>query len=406
MKILVLNCGGSSMKYQIIDMDGERVCVKGKIDRLGTDRARLVHETAGKPRIESDTNIRDYAEGISFVTAKLKEDRVIRGTADVSAVAHKLAHGGKRFRDAVLITDEVLDAIRECSVLAPVHNPPGIRGIEVCRELLPGIPQVGVFETAFHATIPDYAYMYGVPYEWYEKYGVRKYGFHGASHSFVVDRAAAIVGRPKEDLKIVSCHLGSGTSVACVMHGKSLDISSGFTPQSGTIMSTRPGDFDPWVLPYLMERTGLSVEELSRKLVREGGLLGISGVSGDMRDIEEAAARGNDRARLALDVFCYHVKRYIGSFVASMNGIDVLIFTGGIGENDPAIRARIADRLDYLGIVVDGTRNQALSGLEGMISPEGTRVKVLVIPTDEERVVARQAAQVLWAAGRERNKCE
>lgn len=382
------------MKYQLIDMDGEKVLAKGLVDRLGTDRAVLKHESIGKPRIEGPTDIRDFADGIKFVVNKLMEDGVVQQLEQISAFAHKLAHGGEKFRGAVLLTDEVLAAVAECNILAPVHNPPSLKGIEVCRKLLPSIPQVAVFETAFHGTIPDYAYVYGIPFEWYTKHKVRKYGFHGASHSYVTERASELVGRPKEELKIISCHLGSGTSVAAIKFGCSVDVSSGFTPQSGTIMSTRPGDFDPWVFPYLMEREQISAEELATRLVKEGGLLGISGVSGDMRDILEAARTGNDRARLAVEVFCYHVKKYIGCYAGVMNGVDVLVFTGGIGEHSPEIRERICRDMDFLGIRIDRTKNPSVHR-EGEISADGSRVRVLVIATNEEIMVARLAASLV-----------
>lgn len=393
-KILVLNCGGSSMKYQLIDMDTERALAKGLVDRLGTDKAVLTHESIGRPKLQTPTGIRDFADGIKFVTSKLVEDGVVRQVEDICAFAHKLAHGGEKFRGAAFLTDEVISAVRECSILAPVHNPPSLKGIEVCRRLFPSIPQVAVFETAFHTTIPDYAYTYGVPFEWYTKHKVRKYGFHGASHSYVAERVSELVGRPKEELKIISCHLGSGTSVAAIKFGRSVDVSSGFTPQSGTIMSTRPGDFDPWVFPYLMERERLSAEELSDKLVREGGLLGISGVSGDMRDILEAARAGNSRAALAVNVFSYHVKKYIGSYAAVMNGLDVLAFTGGIGERSPEIRERVGREMDFLGIRIDSMKNQSV-GSEGEISADNSRAKVFVIATNEELMVARHARALL-----------
>ncbi len=394
MKILVLNCGGSSMKYQLMDMITEHSLAKGVVDRPGTDKAVLTHESVGKPKLKGPTGIRDFADGIKFVTSKLMEDGIIRRTEDIDAFAHKLAHGGEKFRGAVLLTDEVISTVAECSILAPVHNPPSLRGIEMCRRLFPSIPQVAVFETAFHTTIPDYAYIYGIPFEWYTKHNIRKYGFHGASHSYVTEKSAELVGRPKEELKIVSCHLGSGTSVAAIRFGRSVDVSSGFTPQSGTIMSTRPGDFDPWVFPYLMQREALSAEELNKKLVKEGGLLGISGVSGDMRDILEAARAGNDRARLTVDVLCYHVKKYIGSYAAVMNGLDVLAFTGGIGERSPEIRERVGWEMNFLGIRIDSMKNQSV-GSEGEISADDSRAKVFVIATNEELMVARHATALL-----------
>jgi acetate kinase len=397
-KILVLNCGGSSMKYQLLDMDNERVIVKGMIDRLGSDKAILKHETAGVRKIEEPTGIRDFSEGIGFLVNRLLSDGVIKNIAEIDAFAHKLAHGGERFTGSVLIDDEVLDGMRECSILAPVHNPPSIRGIEISREIVPDIPQIGVFETTFHRSLPAYVWMYGIPYEWYEKHGVRKYGFHGASHGWAARRVEKITGTPASELKIVSCHLGSGTSVCGIKYGRSIDISSGFTPQSGTIMSTRPGDFDPWVFPFLMQREGLTADELNQALVKRGGLLGISGVSGDMRDIEEAANEGNERAKLTIDVFCYQVKKYIGAFTAAMNGLDVLVFTGGIGENGSEIRSQITCDMDYFGIKIDPDKN-SVRGRECIISSDDSKVKVVVILTNEELMVATQAKELLESVG-------
>ena len=382
------------MKYQLIDMTSETVLVKGLVDRLGTEKATLKYEIAGKGLIQSPVRIKDFADGIRLVISTLIEHNVVEDIQDISAFAHKIAHGGPKFREAVLITDEVISAISEYGALAQVHNPPSLKGIILCQETFPTIPQLAYFETGFHTTLPDYVYTYGVPSDWASKHKVRKYGFHGASHSYVTERAADLLGMAKEDIKLVSCHLGSGTSVAAVEFGRSVDISSGLTPQSGTIMSTRPGDFDPWVFPYLMSREGISSDDLTRKLITEGGLLGISGVSGDMRDILDAARDGNEKAELAVNVFCYQVKKYIGSYVAAMNGIDVLVFTGGIGEHSPEIRERIGERMDYLGIIIDPEKNSQL-GVEGCISADDSRVSVLVINTDEEYVVAKHTAAVL-----------
>lgn len=394
MKILVLNCGGSSFKYQLLDMTQEVVLARGGLDRMGSTDAVLVYQAGDEIRLKGPTDVRGFTDGIRFVVDRLIQDRVVSGVSDISAVAHKLAHGGELFSGTVRIDDEVLAALRQLGALAPVHNPPNIRGIEVCRDLLPGVPQIGSFETAFHRSVPAKAYTYGVPYEWYERYGVRKYGFHGASHSYVARRVAEMVGRAPEELRTVSCHLGSGTSVAAIAFGRSIDISSGFTPQSGTIMSTRPGDFDPWVIPYMAEQTGLDNESLSRELVSRGGLLGISGLSGDMRDLEAAACEGHERARLAVEVFCYQVKKYIGAFTAAMNGLDCLVFTGGIGENSAPIRAGIAGGLDSLGVYLDDVRNSGLVG-EGLISTVDSQVQVAVVVANEELVVARQAAELL-----------
>jgi acetate kinase len=392
-KILVLNCGGSSLKYQLLAMDTETVLARGGVDRLGTTQAVFTHSAGGREETGREQN-RDVAGAIRAVIERLRRDGVVTSGSGIAAVAHKLAHGGELFSGTVLITDEVLAALRSLSDLAPVHNPPNIRGVEVCRELLPGIPQVGSFETAFHHTVQAYAYTYGVPYAWYKDYGVRKYGFHGASHSYVAQRAPELAALPAATTCVVSCHLGSGTSVAAIAGGHSVDISSGLTPQSGTIMSTRPGDFDPWVFPYVMERTGMTAAEVNRALVSTGGLLGISGVSGDMRDLENAAAAGHERAQLAIDVFCYQVKKYIGAFAAVLNGIDCLAFTGGIGENSALVREKTAGGLDYLGVVLDEQANRQLAG-EGVISAPQSQVRVVVVKANEELVVARQVVRLL-----------
>lgn len=389
------------MKYQLLDMTEESVLVKGSIDRLGSEAVSLEHTVRGSRRASGPTAIRDFAGAIRFLVEQLPADGVISGVEDIAAVAHKLAHGGEIFSGTVLIDDQVLAALRKLSTLAPVHNPPNIRGVELCQELFPGVAQVGSFETAFHHTLPPYAYTYGVPHEWERSYGVRKYGFHGASHSYAAQRVAQMLGQPATELRTISCHLGSGTSVAAIAFGRSVDISSGLTPQSGTIMSTRPGDFDPWVFPYIMERTGMSAAEVNAELVSRGGLLGVSGRSGDMRDLEEAAAAGDERAQLAVDMLCYQVKKYIGAFAAVMNGLDCLVFTGGIGENSVRVRAQSAGGLDYLGVVVNEEENRLLRK-EGLISAPESRVKVAVVHTNEELVVARQAAALLRMMGKGR----
>ncbi|MGI6284865.1 acetate kinase [Neomoorella humiferrea] len=394
MKLLILNCGGSSMKYQVLDMPAERVLVKGGIDRLFTSRAEIKHWVEGRELICSPLPNADFTEGIRWLVNALKEDGIIDRVTDIDAIAHKIAHGGEKFRQPVLINEEVLTAITALYTLAPVHLPPAVAGIRVCMQLLPGVPQYAVFETNFHQTLPPYAYIYGLPYEWYEKYGIRKYGFHGTSHRYVAETAARILGKELRDLKLISCHLGSGTSVAAIKYGQSVDISSGLTPQSGTIMSTRPGDFDPWVFPFIMELTGMTAAEVNEIMTKKGGLLGISGVSGDMRDLEAAAREGNQRAQLAIDIFCYQVKKYIGAFAAAMNGLHALIFTGGIGERSPIIRARICHDLEFFGIELDDVKNEYLPRPD-IISRDGARITILVIDTNEELMVARQVAELI-----------
>jgi len=390
MNVLCLNCGGATMKYQLLSMPSEKVLVKGGIDRLFSPQAELKHWV----KVKEDKYIQQplpgatFAEGISWLLNNLQQEGIIEEVEDLDAIVHKLAHGGESFKEPTEITEEVLTTIKSLYNLAPVHLPPAVEGIEVCAKLLPNIPQYAVFETYFHQTVPSYAYMYGIPYEWYEKYGIRKYGFHSVSHSYVTVESDKILGRSSKDLKIVSCHLGSGTSVAAIKGGVSVDISSGLTPQSGTIMSTRPGDFDPWVILAMMDRLGLSTKEINDILIKEGGLRGISGVSGDMRDLEKAAQEGNSRANLAIEVFCYQVKKYIGAFAAVMNGLDALVFTGGIGEKSPEIRAKICKDLDYLSVYLDPEKNQRNN--QAIISDKNSRVAILVIEANEELMIARQ----------------
>ncbi|HIE52489.1 MAG TPA: acetate kinase [Armatimonadetes bacterium] len=395
-KILVLNCGGATLKYKLFAMPAERVLAQGHIDRLGTERAVFTHTVSERGSLQRQQPIPDHLSGMRLVFAALvdPEHGVLSSLEEIDALAHKLAHGGEKIRGAVRITEEVIAAMEEMVPLVPLHNPPNLQGIAVVRELLPAVPQFGTFETSFHHTVPQHAWLYPLPYEWYEKYHVRSYGFHSASHRYVTQRAAELVGRRPEELKIISCHLGSGTSVCAIKYGQSLDISSGLTPQSGTTMSTRPGDFDPFVITYLMERAGIDAAEMNRILTRESGLLGISGLSGDMRDLEEAAAAGNERAALALRVFNYYVRRFIGAYLVELGGVDVLSFTGGIGENSPRIRAEICAGMEWLGIAVDPQRNNCW-GEERIISPTGQSVKVVVVCTDEELIVARDAFRLL-----------
>ena len=381
MQILVLNFGGSSFKF-LLEEEGKALS-SGQVDRLGTKDAELKADFGRELLGELSPK-----EALAAVLDRLSSHGLLK-KEKLAAVAHKVAHGGSFFREAVFVDEKVKEAIRACIPLAPVHNPPALAGIELCQELFGDLKQVAAFETGFHQSLPAYAYTYGIPYEWQEKYGARKYGFHGTSHRYVSQEVARILG--KDDLRIISCHLGSGTSVAAIRGEESVDISSGLTPQAGTIMSTRPGDFDPWLFPYLGEQLGLSAQELSQQLIKKGGLLGISGLSGDMRDLEEARSAGSSRAALAIDVFCYQVKKYIGAFAASLGGVDVLVFTGGIGEHSPSIRAQICQGLDFLGIALDPAKNEDVE--EGAIGKGPC--EVLVIKTQEELMVARQARNLL-----------
>ncbi len=390
MKILILNCGGSSMKYQLVNVDNEKLLAKGLVDRMGTPDSVLIHES--KTKTTQPLEILDFEQGIKCVISKLIDEGTIDSIREIDAFAHKLAFGGPKYTGAYILTQDILAEMEEYSTLLPVHNPPMVSGVRLCQKAAPDVPQIGVFETMFHETIPEYAKAYGLPFKWKEEYGIRKYGFHGTSHTFVTERASSILKR--SDLKIVSCHLGSGTSVAAVENGRSVDISSGLTPQSGTIMSTRPGDFDPWAILYMMEKENMTIDQINTVLIKEGGLKGISNVSGDMRDLKEAAKEGNKRAEVALQTFWYQIRKYIGSFTAVMDGLDALIFTGGIGEKDPITRLEVAGKLKYFGIELDEDRNNSMSG-EGIISKDSSKVSVLVIPTNEELIVARHAKELL-----------
>jgi len=392
LRVLALNCGGATFKYKVLDMPAEGVRCAGLLDRLATEGASLTHWNSARQRAEHPCPGADYQQAIALALSKAKESCADKWPPD--AIAHKLAHAGVHYRAPCLISEAVKEAMRAVTELVPLHNPPSLRAIEICERLLPEVPQVGVFETGFHVTIPPEAYVYGIPYEWCERHGARKFGFHSCSHRYVAERMAALLAKPLEQVSLISCHLGSGTSVCAVREGQSADISSGLTPQSGTIMSTRPGDFDPAVITYVMGREGLSWEQVMEALVRRGGLLGISGVSGDARDLERAAAEGNERARLALEVFVYQVRRYIGQFLLLLPELDALVFTGGIGEKSRTLRRQICLGLDRFGMVLDPERNQALQG-EGCISSPASPVGIWVVPTDEEVVVSREAFRLL-----------
>jgi len=399
LRVLALNCGGATFKYKVLDMPAEEPVCSGVVDRLGTPQAVLRHRGHSGELAERGCPEADYEGALALALRSAAADSDDRWPPE--AIAHKLAHGGVRFRDSCLINEAVKEAMRRVTDLVPLHNPPSLRAVEICETLLPNVPQVGVFETGFHTTLPPEAYLYGVPYEWYEEYGVRKFGFHSCSHRYVTERLARLLGLPLGETSLISCHLGSGTSVCAVRNGQSVDISSGLTPQSGTIMSTRPGDFDPALVPYVMARGGLSLDEVMEALVRRGGLLGISGTSGDVRDLEAQAARGDKRARLALRVFVYQVRKYIGQFLILLPRLRALVFTGGIGENSASLRGEICAGLERFDIVLDAARNRALQG-EGVISTDDSPVPVWVIPTDEEVVVAREAYRLL---GKECRPC-
>ena len=395
MNILVLNCGSSSLKYQLINSDTEAVLAKGLCERIGID-GKLKHEPAGGEKYVSDAPLADHTAAVQAVIDALldKDHGVIESVDEIHAVGHRVVHGGEKFASSVLITDEVKQALEDCTELAPLHNPANLIGIAACEKLMPGVPQVGVFDTAFHQTMPEKAYLYAIPYKYYEKYKIRKYGFHGTSHKFVSKECAAMMGKAPEDLRIVTCHLGNGGSLCAVKNGVSVDTSMGFTPLDGIAMGTRSGSIDPAAVLFLMRKENLSIDEMDKVLNKESGVLGVSGVSSDFRDIEEAAAQGNERAALALDTFAYRVAKTIGEYTAAMNGVDAIVFTAGLGENSGSMRAKNCEYLGYLGIELDEEKNSK-RGEAMQISKEGSKVKVFVIPTNEELMIARDTKEIV-----------
>ncbi len=395
MKVLVVNCGSSSIKYQLIDMENENLMAKGYLEKIGLPDSFLTHTVNGeKHKIEQE--VKNHEEGIQLVLQQLThpEYGVIKSLDEIGAVGHRVVHGGEKFSSSVLITDDVINTMRECIPLAPLHNPAGITGIEACQKVLPNVPMVGVFDTAFHQTLPKKAYLYAIPYEYYEKYGIRKYGFHGTSHRFVSQRVAEVMNKPVEDLKIITCHLGQGASLCAVDGGKSVDTSMGLTPLAGVPMGTRSGDIDPSIVTFLMKNENLTPDQMDTILNKKSGKLGVSGISFDDRDIEKAAAEGNERAKLAIDTFAYQVIGYIGRFAAQMNGVDVITFAGGVGENGIEVRKEICDSLAFLGVKIDEEKNNC-RGKEVEISTPDSKVKVFVIPTNEELMIARDTMEIV-----------
>ena len=395
MKILVVNCGSSSIKYQLIDMETEGVMAKGYLEKIGLPDSFLTHTVEGEKH-KTEKAIANHEEGIELVLSELQHEEygVIKSLDEIDAVGHRVVHGGEKFSDSVIITDEVVEAMKECIPLAPLHNPAGITGIEACKKVLPNVPMVGVFDTAFHQTLPEKAYLYAIPYEYYEKYRIRKYGFHGTSHRFVANRVSEVLGKDKKDLKIITCHLGQGASLCAIDGGKSVDTSMGLTPLAGVPMGSRSGDIDPSIVTFLMEKEGLSIKEMDNILNKKSGKLGISGISFDDRDIEKAAAEGNHRAGLAIDTFAYQVIGYIGRFAAQMNGVDVITFAGGVGENGIEVREEICKSLSFLGVEIDTDKNN-VRGDEVEISTPNSKVKVWIIPTNEELMIARDTKELI-----------
>lgn len=390
MNVLVINCGSSSLKFQLIQSDTEDVLAKGLCERIGIEGSRIVYTPAGKDKITIESPMPDHTNAIKLVLNCLTdaENGVVKSLEEIHAVGHRVVHGGEKFASSVVVDDEVMKAIDECSNLAPLHNPANLIGISVCKELMPGVPQVAVFDTAFHQTMPEKAFLYGLPYEAYTEDKIRRYGFHGTSHSYVSKRVAEILGKKPEDLKTIVCHLGNGSSICAVNQGKCVDTTMGLTPLAGLIMGTRCGDIDPSILEFYAQKHDLDVFQVTEILNKKSGVLGISGVSSDFRDIEEAADAGNERCKYALDAFKYQVAKFIGGYAAAMNGVDVIVFTAGVGENSATTRQGVCDYLGYLGITVDAEAN-GKRGEEIEITTPDSKAKVFVVPTNEELMIAR-----------------
>jgi acetate kinase len=398
MKILVLNCGSSSVKYQFIDIDTTYVLAKGMVSRIGMSGAVLVHKPHDRPEVTISGEILDHIMAVEHVIAMLLSPNhgVIKDKSEIGAVGHRVVHGGEKFPDSVLIDSEVMQVLRACIELAPLHNPHNIRGINACIKTLPGVPQVAVFDTAFHLKMPPHAYIYGIPYVLYKRHGIRRYGFHGTSHYYVSRRAARMLNRPIEELNIITCHLGNGASMSAVKGGISIDTSMGFTPLEGLLMGTRSGDLDPAIILHVMAREELSLNEANTLLNKHSGLQGISGISGDMRDILKESGNGNANAQLALDIYCYRIQKYVGAYAAVLGGLDALVFTAGIGENSPVVRKKCCENLGFLGIQIDEEKNDQAKGPQpDEIQADDSKVKVLRIPTNEELVIALDTKRVV-----------
>ncbi|HHU93046.1 MAG TPA: acetate kinase [Halanaerobiaceae bacterium] len=396
MIILVINSGSSSIKYQLFNMEEEIVVAKGGIQRIGIANSFLEHETHEGKETRIDQDIPDHAAGIRLMMDVLLDEEygVINDIDEIDAVGHRVLHGGEKFTESIIIDEEVVKTIEEYCDLGPLHNPHNLTGIRVCKKLMPDKPQVAVFDTSFHTTMPEKAYLYALPYEYYEKYKVKRYGFHGTSHRYVSRRCAQLMNRPYEELKIISCHLGNGASIAAVANGKCVDTSMGLTPLEGLVMGTRCGDIDPAIIKFIMEKEGLTIEEMDKIMNKKSGLLGISGISNDSRDVSEAAKNGNYRAKLALELFDYRIVKYIGAYMAAMGGVDAIVFTAGIGENQFETRANIIEQLGFLGIKLDPEANK-VRGEEKEISTADSTVKVFVIPTNEELMIARDTLALI-----------
>ena len=397
MKVLVLNCGSSSLKYQLIDMSNEAVLCVGLVERIGIDGSILKQEKDGvEGKYIVEQPMKNHEDAIKLVLDAVLDPTYggVKEMNEIEAVGHRVVHGGEKFASSVVITEDVENAIKECIDLAPLHNPANIMGIDACKAILPGVPMVAVFDTAFHQTMPKKSYLYGLPHELYTKYGVRRYGFHGTSHNYVSQRAAAMLGKNIEDVKIITCHLGNGASIAAIDGGKCVDTSMGFTPLEGLIMGTRCGDIDPAIIPFLMRKENLDADGIDNIMNKQSGVYGMTGISSDFRDIEDAAAAGEEKAQVALDAYAQRVKKYIGSYAAEMNGVDAVVFTAGVGENGIDMREAIASNMEFLGMELDKEANK-VRGKERVISTENSRVKILLIPTNEELVIARDTVALV-----------
>lgn len=396
MNVLVINCGSSSLKFQLINSDAEEVLAKGLCERIGID-GRLTYQPEGGEKVTEDKAMPTHTEAIQFVIDALTDaDRgVVKSLSEIGAVGHRVVHGGEKFASSAVITEDMIKAVEECNDLAPLHNPANLIGIRACQELMPGTPMVAVFDTAFHQTMPEKAYMYGLPYEYYEKYKVRRYGFHGTSHSFVSKRTAELLDKPYDEVKTIVCHLGNGASICAVENGKSVDTSMGLTPLEGLVMGTRSGDIDPAILEFIAKKEDLDIDGLMTMLNKKSGVYGLSNnLSSDFRDLTAGAADGNKPAQIALDVFCYRVAKYVGSYVAAMNGVDAIAFTAGIGENVCIVREKVCAYLGYLGVELDKAANE-VRGEEITISTPDSKVKVMVVPTNEELAIARETVALV-----------
>ena len=397
MKILVLNCGSSSIKYALYDMDSKTVMTSGGAERVGLDGAFVKVKLANGEKKQVMHDIPEHTEGVKFIFSLLTDPEigVIKDLKEIDAVGHRMVHGGEKFNKSVLLTEEVLKVFEECTDLAPLHNPANLKGVRAVQELMPGLPQVGVFDTAFHQTMPKEAYMYAVPYELYEKYGVRRYGFHGTSHRYVSQRVCEFLGVKPEGKKIIPCHIGNGASIAAVKDGKCIDTSMGLTPLEGLMMGTRSGDIDGGAITFIQKKLGLDADGMSNLLNKKSGMLGITGISSDMREIDAACEEGNERAKLAIEMYNYRIRKYIGAYAAAMDGCDIIVFTAGVGENQASMREKVCEGLSFMGVKVDVEKNSGIHGEEAVISTPDSKVTVVVIPTDEELMIATDTMALL-----------